>query len=171
MIHIYYGDGKGKTTAAVGLAVRAAGSKMKVIFVQFLKTDFSGERNLLSNIDNITLTTCPVELKFTYEMNEREKQQASVLFKGIFERSAKVALAERYDMIVLDEIFDVVNAGMVSESSVIEFISNAPVSMEIVMTGHNPSQRLIDSADYVTEFKKIKHPYDRGITGRIGVEF
>ncbi len=171
MIHLYYGDGKGKTTAAVGLAVRAAGSKMKVMFVQFLKTDFSGERNLLYNIENVTLTTCPVELKFTFEMNEKEKQQASVLFKGIFERSARDALAERYDMIVLDEIIDAINAGMVSESDVMEFITNAPISMEIVMTGHNPSQKFIDIADYVTECKKIKHPYDRGITGRIGIEF
>ena len=171
MIHVYYGDGKGKTTAAVGIAVRAAGSKMRVMFVQFLKIEFSGERNLLSNIDNITMTTCPVELKFTFEMNDREKQQASVLFRGIFERSAKEVLSERYDMVVFDEIFDVINAGMVNEGDVLEFISNAPKSIEIIMTGHNPPQRFIDAADYVTEFKKIKHPFDRGITGRIGVEF
>ncbi len=171
MIHVYYGDGKGKTTAAVGIAVRAAGSKMKVMFVQFLKTDFSGERNLLSNVDNVTLTTCPIELKFTFEMTEKEKQQAAVLFKGIFERSATDAVSERYDMIVFDEIFDAINAGMVNESDVFEFISNAPSSMEIILTGHNPPQRFIDAADYVTEFKKIKHPFDRGVTGRIGVEF
>lgn len=171
MIHVYYGDGKGKTTAAVGIAVRAAGSKMKVMFVQFLKTDFSGERNLLSNVDNVTLTTCPIELKFTFEMTEKEKQQAAVLFKGIFERSATDAVSERYDMIVFDEIFDAINAGMVNESDVFEFISNAPSSMEIILTGHNPPQRFIDAADYVTEFKKIKHPFDRGVIGRIGVEF
>ena len=171
MKHIYYGDGKGKTTAAVGIAVRAAGSNLKVLFVQFLKTEFSGERHVLSNTENVTLTFCPLELKFTFEMNEKEKQHAAQIFKGIFDRSVTMALTEKYDMVVLDEVFEAINAGMLSESEVFEFIANAPASMEIIMTGHNPSQKFIDIADYVTEFKKIKHPYDRGITGRIGVEF
>lgn len=171
MVHVYYGNGKGKTTAAVGLAVRAAGSKMKVLFVQFLKTEFSGERGILHDLENVTITSCPLELKFTGEMSEAEKQQAAVIFRGIFERSAATALSDRYDMIVLDEIFDVMNEGMVSASEVFEFIANAPKSIEIVMTGHNPQERFIEEADYVTEFKKIKHPFDRGITGRIGVEF
>lgn len=171
MIHIYYGDGKGKTTASVGLAARAAGSNMKVLFVQFLKTEFSGERHVLSHTENITVTFCPIELKFTFDMDEKEKLQASKLFKGIFERSVTTALTERYDMVVLDEIFDAINYDMISEADVYEFIANAPSSMEIVMTGHNPSERFIEAADYVTEFKKIKHPFDRGITGRKGVEF
>lgn len=171
MKHIYYGDGKGKTTAAVGLAVRAAGSKLKVLFVQFLKTEFSGERHMLSHMENVTLTFCPLELKFTFEMDEKEKAQASKVFKGIFERSVTTALTEKYDMVIFDEIIEAINANMLSESEVFEFITNAPTSMEIVMTGHNPPQRFIDIADYVTEFKNIKHPYDRGITGRIGIEF
>ncbi len=171
MIHTYYGDGKGKTTAAVGLALRAAGNKMRVMFVQFLKTEFSGERNALHVFENITLTENPLEMRFTYEMDERERQQASVIFRGMFDRSVALTLSERYDMIVLDEVFDVINAGLLSESEVFEFIRNAPVNIEIVMTGHMPPQRFIDASDYVTEFKKIKHPYDRGVTGRIGIEF
>ena len=163
MKHIYYGDGKGKTTAAIGLAVRAAGSKMKVLFVQFLKTEFSGE--------NVTLTFCPLELKFTFDMDDKEKAQAAKIFKGIFDNAVTTALTEKYDMVVLDEVFEAINAHMLSESEVYEFITNAPSSMEIVMTGHNPPQKFMDCADYITEFKKIKHPYDRGITGRIGIEF
>ena len=151
MIHVYYGDGKGKTTAAVGLAVRAAGSNMKVMFVQFLKTEFSGERHILSNLENVSLTVCPDELKFTFDMSDAERQQASALFRGIFERSAATALSERYDMIVLDEVFDIMNEGMLSEADVFEFITNAPVSIEIVMTGHDPAQRFTDAADYVTD--------------------
>ena len=171
MIHVYFGDGKGKTTAAVGLAVRAAGSNMKVMFVQFLKTEFSGERHILSNLENVSLTVCPDELKFTFDMSDAERQQASALFRGIFERSAATALSERYDMIVLDEVFDIMNEGMLSEADVFEFITNAPVSIEIVMTGHDPAQRFTDAADYVTEMKKIKHPFDKGLNGRIGIEF
>ena len=171
MIHVYFGDGKGKTTAAVGLAVRAAGSNMKVMFVQFLKTEFSGERHILSNLENVSLTVCPDELKFTFDMSDAERQQAAALFRGIFERSAATALSERYDMIVLDEVFDIMNEGMLSEADVFEFITNAPVSIEIVMTGHDPAQRFTDAADYVTEMKKIKHPFDKGLNGRIGIEF
>lgn len=171
MKHIYYGDGKGKTTAAIGLAVRAAGSKMKVLFVQFLKTEFSGERHILSHTENVTLTFCPLELKFTFDMDDKEKAQAAKIFKGIFDNAVTTALTEKYDMVVLDEVFEEINAHMLSESEVYEFITNAPSSMEIVMTGHNPPQKFMDCADYITEFKKIKHPYDRGITGRIGIEF
>ena len=171
MKHIYYGDGKGKTTAAIGLAVRAAGSKMKVLFVQFLKTEFSGERHILSHTENVTLTFCPLELKFTFDMDDKEKAQAAKIFKGIFDNAVTTALTEKYDMVVLDEVFEAINAHMHSESAVYEFITNAPSSMEIVMTGHNPPQKFMDCADYITEFKKIKHPYDRGITGRIGIEF
>lgn len=171
MKHIYYGDGKGKTTAAIGLAVRAAGSKMKVLFVQFLKTEFSGERHILSHTENVTLTFCPLELKFTFDMDDKEKAQAAKIFKGIFDSAVTTALTENYDMVVLDEVFEAINAHMLSESEVYEFITNAPSSMEIVMTGHNPPQKFMDCADYITEFKKIKHPYDRGITGRIGIEF
>ena len=171
MKHIYYGDGKGKTTAAVGLAVRAAGSNLKVLFVQFLKTEFSVERHTLSHMENVTLTFCPIELKFTFEMDEKEKAQAAKIFKGIFDRSVTTALTEKYDIVVLDEVIEAINAGMLSESDVFEFITNVPASMEIIMTGHNPPERFIEIADYVTEFKKIKHPYDRGITGRIGIEF
>lgn len=171
VIHIYFGDGKGKTTAAVGLSARAAGSNMRVLFVQFLKTEFSGERHTLSQTENVTLTLCPLELKFTFDMDEKEKAQAAKIFKGIFDSSVTTALTERYDVVVLDEIFDVINCGMVSESEVFEFITNAPKSMEIVMTGHNPPERFFEIADYITEFKKIKHPYDKGITGRKGIEF
>ena len=171
MIHAYYGDGKGKSTAAAGAALRAAGNRMRVMYVQFLKTENTGERLALQSIDGINLTSCPLELKFTYEMDDRERQQVSMMYRGIFERAVSITLSDRYDMIVLDEVFDVINEGMLSESSVFEFISNAPNNIEIIMTGRKPPQRFIDAADYVTEFKKHKHPYDRGIQARKGIEY
>ena len=171
MIHAYYGDGKGKSTAAAGAALRAAGNRMRVMYVQFLKTENTGERLALQSIDGINLTSCPLELKFTYDMDEHEKQQTAAMYRSIFDRSAAITLSERYDMIVLDEVFDVINEGMLSESSVFEFISNAPNNIEIIMTGRKPPKRFIDAADYVTEFKKHKHPYDRGIQARKGIEY
>ena len=122
MIHAYYGDGKGKSTAAAGAALRAAGNRMRVMYVQFLKTENTGERLALQSIDGINLTSCPLELKFTYEMDDRERQQVSMMYRGIFERAVSITLSDRYDMIVLDEVFDVINEGMLSESSVFEFI-------------------------------------------------
>lgn len=171
MVHIYYGDGKGKTTASIGLAVRAAGSRMKVLFVQFLKTEFSGERHTLSHTENISLTFCPLELNFTYNMDEVEKAKASVTFRNIFDNSVKTVLTQKFDMIVLDEIFSAIEADMISESDVYEFVSNAPKNLEIVLTGHNPSERLLNLADYITEMKKVKHPYDKGVQARFGIEF
>ena len=171
MIHAYYGDGKGKSTAAAGAALRAAGNRMRVMYVQFLKTENTGERLALQSIDGINLTSCPLELKFTYEMDDRERQQVSMMYRGIFERAVSITLSDRYDMIVLDEVFDVINEGMLSESSVFEFISNAQNNIEIIMTGRKPPKRFIDAADYVTEFKKHKHPYDRGIQARKGIEY
>ena len=171
MIHVYYGDGKGKTSAAAGLAARASGSGMSVMFVQFLKTEFSGEREALRAMQNITLTTCPLDLKFTFDMTEQEKQQTAVMFRKLFDSSASTALSSRYDMIVFDEVFDVINENMLAESVVFEFIANAPKNLEIVMTGHNPPQRFINAADYVTEFKKVKHPFDKGVSARKGIEY
>ncbi len=171
MIHIYYGDGKGKTTAAIGLAVRAAGSRMKVLFVQFLKTEFSGERHTLSHTENISLAFAPMELKFTFDMNDEEKAKASKIFRNIFNESVTKALTQKYDMIVLDEIFSAIEAEMLSEHDVYEFVSDAPKNLEIVMTGHNPPKKIMELADYITEMKKIRHPYDRGVTARFGIEF
>lgn len=171
MVHIYYGDGKGKTTAAIGLAVRAAGSRMKVLFVQFLKTEFSGERHTLSHTENISLSFAPVELKFTFDMDENEKAKAAKIFRKIFDDSVTKVFTEKYDMVVLDEIFSAIEADMISEHDVYEFVSNAPKNLEVVMTGHNPPERILELADYITEMKKIKHPFDRGVTARFGIEF
>ncbi len=171
MIHVYYGDGKGKTTAAIGLAVRAAGSRMRVLFVQFMKTEFSGERHTLSHTENISLTFAPVELKFTYEMDDAEKSKAAIIFRKIFDDAVTTVLTQKYDMIVLDEIFTAIEAGVLSEYEVREFVSNAPKNLEIVMTGHNPPEKILELADYITEMKKIRHPYDEGVQARFGIEF
>ncbi len=171
MIQIYYGDGKGKTSAAVGVAVRAAGRGMKILFVQFLKSEDSGERKILSKIEGISLSPCPVELDFTYNMTNTQKAQASKIFREMFERAVKTALVFNYNVLILDEVFSAIETGMLSESEVYNFLTDAPSKLEIVLTGRNPSKKFIDIADYVSKIVKEKHPFDSGVKARPGIEY
>ncbi|MGN1468237.1 MAG: cob(I)yrinic acid a,c-diamide adenosyltransferase [Ruminococcus sp.] len=171
MIQIYYGDGKGKTSAAVGVAVRAAGRGMKILFVQFLKSEDSGERKILSEIEGISLSPCPVELDFTYNMTNTQKAQASKIFREMFERAVKTALVLNYNVLILDEVFSAIETGMLSENEVYNFLTDAPSKLEIVLTGRNPSKKFIDIADYVSKIVKEKHPFDSGVKARPGIEY
>lgn len=171
MIQIYYGDGKGKTSAAVGVAVRAAGRGMKILFVQFLKSEDSGERKILSEIEGISLSPCPVELDFTYNMTNTQKAQASKIFREMFESAVKTALVLNYNVLILDEVFSAIETGMLSESEVYNFLTDAPSKLEIVLTGRNPSKKFIDVADYVSKIVKEKHPFDSGVKARPGIEY
>ncbi len=171
MIQIYYGDGKGKTSAAIGVAVRAAGRNMRVLFVQFLKSNDSGERKVLEQINGITMTPCPVELEFTYNMTDTQKAQASKIFREIFDHSVRAALTSNYSVLIMDEIFSAIDTGMISENEVYNFLTNAPAKLEIVLTGRNPSKKFIDLSDYVSNIVKKKHPFDKGISARAGIEY
>lgn len=171
MVHIYYGDGKGKTTAAVGLCVRAAGRNQKILFVQFLKPENSGERYVLAQLDHVILTPCPVQMDFTFNMTDEQKSQLSKITRNLFERATVFALTEKFNMIILDEIFSAIEAKLITESDVYSFVADAPETLEIVMTGHNPSEKFFPLADYISKIEKIKHPFDRGIGARTGIEF
>ena len=168
LIHIYHGDGKGKTTAAAGLAVRCAGGGGKVLFCQFLKDGKSCENSCLKNIENITLAPCLEDVKFTFMMNEDEKKAAAKFYNNLFENAVKSAAD--YDLLVLDEALDAVNVGFLSADRLERFIADKPQSLEIVLTGRNPSEKLCENADYITEMKKIKHPYDRGVQARLLID-
>ncbi|MGM9936478.1 MAG: cob(I)yrinic acid a,c-diamide adenosyltransferase [Candidatus Ornithomonoglobus sp.] len=168
LIHIYCGGGKGKTTAAVGLAIRCAGAGGRVMFFQFLKGNSSSERNILSRTDNIDVINGIEGMKFVWNMTEQEKEETRRQYKYIFNDMIKKA--GEYDMIVFDEIIPALKYNFVTEEELIVFLNSKPEKTEIVMTGREPSERLIELADYVTEMKKIKHPYDKGITARKGIE-
>ncbi|WP_432626644.1 cob(I)yrinic acid a,c-diamide adenosyltransferase [Brotaphodocola sp.] len=170
-VHIYCGDGKGKTSAAVGLAVRAAGRGRKVLVVRFLKTDNSGEVEVLKNIPGITVTPCDRTFGFVFRMNEEQKREAAEYFQKRFETAVREAVDGGFDMLVLDEIMASCNYGMVREEDVAEFLKNRPETMEVVLTGRDPSERLIALSDYVSEIKMIKHPYTKGIGAREGIEY
>ncbi len=171
VIQIYCGDGKGKTSASVGAAVRAAGRNMRVLFVQFLKCEDSGERKILSTIDNIDLTPCPMKLQFTINMTEAQKAQASKIFRNMFDHAVKTALVSNYNVLILDEIFSAMETGMLSENDVYSFLADAPAKLEIILTGRNPAEKFVKLADYVSEIIKVKHPYDNGTRARIGIEY
>lgn len=169
LIHIYCGDGKGKTSAATGLAMRAAGRGKQVVVARFLKTDDSGEVEILRRIPEIILLPCEKTFGFVSSMDEETKKQAAAYNLGLFERAAM--LAEDADMVVLDEIMAAVNYDMVPEQKVLDFLSGRPERLEVVMTGRNPKESLLEAADYVSEIQKRKHPYDRGILARKGIEY
>lgn len=169
LIHIYCGDGKGKTTAAVGLAVRCAGDSGKVLFAQFLKDGTSGEISILKSIDGITLAPFYENAGFTFKMTAEEKKAAADFYTALLEQIKSTA--QGYDMIVLDEVLHAVNAGLVPLDTLTGFIEARPDKTEIILTGRSPEPRLCALADYITEMHKIKHPFDSGIKARKKIEF
>lgn len=169
LVHIYCGDGKGKTTASVGLAVRAAGSGMKVIFTQFFKTGVSSEINSMRKLGNIECVVMEGAFGRISRMTEEQKAAAKEAFNAHFDKVAE--LAKDYDMVIFDEINSAVNHGMVDLEKVQNFIRENRDTHEIVLTGRNPAEGLIELADYVSEIRKVKHPFDKGIKARKGVEF
>lgn len=171
MIHLYYGGGKGKTTAAIGLAVRAAGSGLRVLFVQFLKGSISGERAALKEIKNITLTPCPQSVPFTFQMKPDELARFTEEFNLLFEKAVSEKSLNRYDMVVLDEVFSLIDCGMLAKDKLFSFLKSAPRHTEIVLTGHEVSKDFIGLCDYASEIKKISHPYDKGMAARRGIEY
>ena len=171
LVHIYCGDGKGKTSAAVGLAVRAAGRGMKVLVVRFLKTENSGEVEVLRNIPGITVTPCDRTFGFVFRMNEEQKAEAAEYYQKRFETAEKEAESGNYDLLILDEILASCNYGMVQEQSVLEFLHTKPAGLEVVLTGRDPSEKMVEQADYVSEIHMVKHPYQKGISARKGIEF
>lgn len=169
LIHIYCGDGKGKTTAAVGLAVRAAGAGRKVVFAQFFKNGSSSEIGVLSGMSQVKVDICPKKHGFFKNMDEEERGEARCDYGELLDR----ALADAADagLLVLDEIISACNHDMVCESLLLEFLKSKPEELEVVLTGREPSDALLSCADYVTEMRKVKHPYDRGVKARKGIEF
>lgn len=168
LIHIYTGDGKGKTTAAAGLAVRCAGCGGHVLFFQFLKGNDSGERVVLDKIDGIDVWEGLSSLKFVWNMTDEEKNETRKYYRKKFKELC--ASSAEYDMLILDEIIPALKYNFVDIDELISFLKSKPAGLEVVMTGREPEEPLVEIADYVTEMRKIKHPYDRGIGMRKMIE-
>ncbi len=168
-IHIYYGCGKGKTTAAAGLSVRAAGSGLRVLIFQFLKDNTSSERKILESISNITCVSGWNHMKFSSQMSITEKMELTCYNEKILDEIEKSCAS--FDVLFLDEVLCAVKLGLLSEGRLLELLKRKPKGLEVILTGHEVSQEIFDMADYVTEMRKIKHPYDKGITARRGIEY
>lgn len=166
LVHLYCGDGKGKTTAAMGLALRALGQGMRVVVVQFLKNGTSGELEPLKKLGAAVYSGQP-GAKFTFQMNAEEKAQAAK------ENNARLAeaLQQPCDLLILDEICAARNSGMVDEALAKQAVLERPQHREVVLTGRNPEAWMVEAADYITEMQPRRHPYEQGIPARKGIEF
>ena len=171
MIHVYYGDGKGKTTAAVGLAVRAAGQNLAVLFAQFLKSDSSGEVESLRSIDRIELLHATKQFGFVRDMTDEQKQETKKEINHMYDCIVFWLNQHPYGVVVLDEILHAHNYGFLSTEQCHTLLEQYASTAELVITGRNPDPMWLQKADYITEFKKHKHPYDQGIAARKGIEF
>lgn len=164
MIHLYCGDGKGKTSAAAGLLIRARGWDIPCAAVQFLKGSPSGEVKSLEKL-GVAVFRCREGLKFLWDMTEQEKLALKAQQTEMLEK----ALALRPEMLMLDELCDAYSSNTADRTLVDELLKVPPC--ELVITGHTPDEIFFQQADYITEMKKLAHPFDKGAAARRGVEF
>ncbi len=169
LIHLYNGDGKGKTTAAIGLAIRAAGAGKKVVFSQFMKDGKSSELNILKDIDVINVLVVDKEYGFYKSMYEEDKQNITIDHNKLLDNIIEVINNNQCDVLIMDEVVYTYSYSLIDKEKIKYIIEESPY-VEKVITGRNPDKYFLDKADYITEMKKIKHPYDIGIKARKGIE-
>ena len=181
MLHAYWGDGKGKTCAAMGLAVRAAAAGWRVVVVQFLKDGSSSEISLLKGLPGVEAVLSDGALaKFTFRMSDEEKAASRALHDDNLRRAfelvsvpAEGPAACEGSLLVLDEALDALRAGLLDESllrSVMAWAAGAD-RCEVVVTGHSLPDFVAEAADYLTRFSCERHPYQRGVAARRGIEY
>ena len=175
LVQIYTGDGKGKTTAAFGLALRAAGQNNKVLIYQFLKPPSLdlGERFAIQlGAVRIRLEALDIEWDMnTSKKDEQMKTKTATAIKQAIEQLAQTAEKKFYDVIILDEIVFCLAEGLANIEDIKNLIERKDARVEIVMTGRGATAELIELADLVTEMKKLKHPFDTGQSSRRGIEY
>jgi cob(I)alamin adenosyltransferase len=169
LVTVYTGEGKGKTTAALGTAVRALGQGFKVYICFFLKGDYPyGEKNSLSKLPNVTLANFGLE-NFVNPSQPKEEEMAQA--RQALAASREAILSDNYDLVILDEINVAAAFNLIKVEDIIQLIKEKPAHLELILTGRKADPKVIQMADLVTEMLKIKHPYDQGIPGRRGIEY
>ena len=169
LVQVFTGDGKGKTTAALGAVIRALGHGLKVYIVYFMKGSYPyGERNILSKLPNVTMVSFgSQEFVDPANVKPEEKEQA----RQALAAAREAMLSGSYDLIVLDEVNIAVAWKLIELDEVVRLISDKPQNVELILTGRKADTELVKIADLVTEMLKIKHPYDKGVTARRGIEY
>ena len=170
MLHVYTGNGKGKTTAAVGLGVRAYGAGLRVAFFQFLKNGSSSEIGVLRSLPGMVVEACECCDKFVFRMNDDEK--AAVRARHDKELSAAIELVRsgKVDMLIMDELIGAFNMKLIDEEKAL-LLNKLAKNCEIVLTGRDPDEHFKTAADYISEINSVRHPYEKGISARKGIEY
>jgi cob(I)alamin adenosyltransferase len=169
LVQVYTGNGKGKTTAALGLAARAQGQGLRVHVIFFMKGGYPyGERNSLAQLPNVSLEIFGHE-HFVDPNNVQEEDKAEA--RRALEAARTAVTSGRYDLVILDEVNVATSWKLVKVEDVLKLIQKKPPDVELVLTGRYADDRLIGQADLVTEMKEIKHPYHQGIQARKGIEY
>jgi cob(I)alamin adenosyltransferase len=177
MIQLYAGDGKGKTTAAFGQALRAIGHGWSVCVVQFLKDGSSGEVAAIKNLPNVSVVACASGITFSFRMSEEQRAAARDEFARMLSQATELVHAGKARLLVLDEACAAVSSGLLEESAIMAILDEAQrqdergTGCEVVITGRDPSEALLERADYVTEMRCVRHPYERGLSAREGIEY
>lgn len=171
LIHIYTGNGKGKTTACIGLAVRMTGSGGKVLYAFMQKGRRSSEIAVLEAMENVDVFRICTIKKFSFQLNETEKIEYRRQHEEGLKKIMELYRSEKYDMVVVDELLGAIQEKAIVLADVLDFLKNKPKECEIIITGRQAPVELIAIADYVSEIKEIKHPYNNGVSARKGIEF
>lgn len=166
LLHLYWGDGKGKTTAAMGLALRALGSGKRVVIVQFLKGGKSGEIPLLEQL-GAKIYRGKAGQKFVFQMNDAEKAATRELQNA----NLRAAQQEPADLLILDEAGSAWELDMVDKELLKAVVLERPAEQECVLTAHGAPDWMLEAADYSTEMKCHRHPYQKGVAAREGIEY
>jgi len=169
LVQVYTGDGKGKTSAAFGLALRAIGRGLRVYVIQFIKGGFDyGELYAVKNLPNLKLKAFG-HGKFVTQVPPRKEDVE--LAKKAFTLAKRVVESGKYDVVILDEINVAIHLELLNLNEVVRLVKNKPKGVELVLTGRYASGEIIENADLVTEMKEIKHPYRKGVKPRRGIEY
>lgn len=168
LVQVYTGQGKGKTTAALGLGMRAVGHGYKVYMIQFLKPSRRyGEHKTAKKIKNFKIKSYGIKKFATKETEEKYKKLSEKAFK----HATKIVKSEKYDVVILDEINLAILKDYIQVEDVIQLIEQKPKKVELVLTGREASKRVIEKADLVTMMEEVKHPYQKGFKARKGIEY
>ncbi|MCK9198711.1 MAG: cob(I)yrinic acid a,c-diamide adenosyltransferase [Bacilli bacterium] len=165
-IQVYTGNGKGKTTAALGQALRAICAGNKVFFGQFLKGQSTSELQVPNYVPNFTIRQFG-NINFIIEPTSSDKEKANIAF----EQMSEILTSSRYDLVIFDEINTAMALNIIPEQWILSLLKLKPNWTEVILTGRNAPKRIIEIADLVTEMNEIKHYYSTGVKARFGIEY